>query len=176
MARMAARRGSGGSRFSHPRKRVWARRNFSDAALSTTVESFNLLSDFTGELGITATPPGVTVGGLLLDYSITQEDTRAASTDALFMGIRVAQEATLSTIDGPLAEQHADWLWYEMVSFSAPTAGLSVGTVASLGGPLRIRAKRRMDEIGMTLVIVFEAVGTTTYSARISSSTLLIMP
>jgi len=140
------------------------------------VEAFDLLSDFTGELGITATLPGTTIGGILLDYSITQEDTRAASTDALFMGIRVVQEATLSTVDGPLTEQHADWLWYEMISFTAPTAGLSQGTTTSLGGPLRIRAKRRMDEMGMRLAIVFEAVGTTTYSARISSSTLLLLP
>ena len=176
MARMAPRSRSGGGRFAAPRKRVWARRTFSDAALSTTVEAFDLLSNWTGDLGVTATPPGITVGGILLEYSITQEVTRAASTDALFMGIRVAQEATLSTIDGPVSQEHHDWLWYQMISFPNTTAGLSVGTADSIAGPIRIRAKRRMDEIGMSLVIVFEAVGTTTYSARISTSTLVIMP
>jgi len=140
------------------------------------VEAFDLLSDFTGELGITATLPGTTIGGIMLDYSITQEVTRNASTDALFMGIMITQEATLSTVDGPLAEQHHDWMWYEMISFPGTTAGTSVGTASTLGGPLRIRAKRRMDELGMGLTLVFEAVGATTYSARISSSTLLLLP
>jgi len=173
---MATRRTTTTRRSAPTRKRIWARRNFSDAALSTTVETFDLLSDFTGELGITATLPGTTVGGIMLDYSITQEVTRAASTDALFMGIRVFQEATLSSVDGPLAEQHDDWLWYQMISFPNVTAGLTSSTSDVLGGPLRIRAKRRMDEMGMRLGLVFEAIGSTTYSCRISSSTLLLLP
>jgi len=121
----------------------------------------------------------VTVGGILLDYGITQEtEAGAASTDALFMGIKVVQEATLTTVDGPLAEQHQDWMWYQMFlgSTTGATDALRYTSADTLGGPLRIRAKRRMDEIGMRLVICFEAVGASTYSVRISSSVLLIMP
>jgi len=157
---------------------VWARRQFSDASLSTTVESFDLLSDFTGELGITATLPGTTIGGILLDYNIQQQtEASAASTDALFMGIRVAQEATLSTVDGPLAEQHADWMWYQMFPGSATLADSPrLSSAEALGGPVHIRAKRRMDEMGMKLVVSFEAVGSATYSVRLSTSVLLLLP
>jgi len=161
------------------RKRIWARRNFSDASLSTTVEAFDLLSDFTGELGITAIPPGLTIGGILLDYQVRQEtEASGANTDALFMGIRVIQEATLSTVDGPLAEQHHDWMWYQMFNGSATgaTDKLTHSSSSDVGGPLRIRSRRRMDEIGMRLAIVFEAVGASTYSVRISSSVLVLMP
>jgi len=161
------------------RKRIWARRNFSDASLATTPEAFDLLSDFTGELGITAIPPGLTIGGILLDYQIRQEtEASGANTDALFMGIRVIQEATLSAVDGPLAEQHHDWMWYQMFNGSASgaTDKLTHSSADALGGPLRIRARRRMDEIGMRLAIVFEAIGSSTYSVRISSSVLVIMP
>jgi len=158
---------------------VWARRQFSDASLSTTVEAFDLLSDFTGELGITATLPGTTIGGILLDYSIRQEtEASGANTDALFMGIRVVQEATLSAVDGPLAEQHDDWMWYQMFNGSASgaTDKLTHSSCDALGGPVHIRAKRRMDELGMRLVVVFEAVGSSTYSVRLSTSTLLLLP
>jgi len=121
----------------------------------------------------------VTVGGILLDYHILQAtEAGGADTDALVMGIRVSQEATLSAIDGPLAEQHQDWMWYQTFGGSASgvTDGIRYSTADSLGGPLRIRAKRRMDEIGMKLTLTFEAVGASTYSARIVSSVLLIMP
>jgi len=160
------------------RKRIWARRNFSDASLATTPESFDLLSDFTGELGVTAIPPGMTIGGILLDYQFRQEtEASAANTDALFMGIRVSQEATLSEIDSPLAEQHHDWMWYQMFNGSATgaTDKLTHSSSSDLGGPLRIRSKRRIDEVGMRLTITFVAVGASTYSTRISSSVLLLM-
>jgi len=158
------------------RKRAWARRNFSDASLTTTTESFDLLSDFTADYGVTATPPGTTLGGLLLDYSITQEVTRATSLDALFVGIRIVDESTLTEVDGPLLRQHADWLWYQMFAFNGTAAGSTLSTASTLGGPLRIHSKRRMDELQMKLVMSFTAIGATTYSARISSSALLILP
>jgi len=177
---MAPQRRSTARRTTQPaRKRVWARRNFSDASLTTTVETFDLLSDFTGELGITATLPGTTIGGILMDYHIFQQaEAGAADTDALFMGIRVSQEATLSTVDGPLAEQHADWMWYQMFGGSASgvTDGLSYSSARDLGGPVHIRAKRRMDEMGMKLTVSFEAVGAATYSIRLSTSVLLLLP
>ena len=135
-----------------------------------------MLAAFTGDYGVSATPPGITIGGIMLDYSFTQEVTRAASTDALFFGIKVTDESTLADVDGPLAREHGDWLWYQMISFPGTAAGTTVGSSSTLGGPLRVRSKRRMDELQMSLVFVTEAIGTTTYSMRISSSTLLLLP
>jgi hypothetical protein len=177
---MAARRSSSRAparSATQNRKRIWARRSFSDASLTTTPESFDLLSDFTAELGLTATPPGITIGGVMLDYHILQQTAGAGDTDALVMGLRVSQEATLSSIDGPLTEQHHDWMWYQTFGGRAAAAdGPVYSSALALGGPLRLRSKRRMDEIGMRLTLSFEAVGTATYSARIVSSVLVIMP
>jgi len=158
------------------RKRVWARNTTAiDGGVAAGVAS-DLLAGFQTAAGLLAPPPGVTIGGILLDYTIVQTNARAAAEDGLFVGIIVTSEPTQLEVPRPIGEPHADWMWYQYIPAPGAAAGASVSTAVTLGGPLRLRAKRRMDEIGMHLWLVAQPQGLTTYDTQFVSSTLLMMP
>jgi hypothetical protein len=138
--------------------------------------AIDLLADYQTAAGILAPPPGVTVGGVLLDLSVVQTSARASSTDDLKFGIIVASEATAAQVPVPSAEPHADWMWYQSIPAPGAASGASFSTAQVLGGPIRIRARRRMDELGMHLWFAADSNGLTTYDMLISTSVLLIMP
>ncbi len=71
----------------------------------------------------------------------------------------------------------ADWMWWQEIQFPAVAAGTSVSTFAAMGGPLRIRAKRRCEELGQKLYIVLQGTDIApTYNFGYQSSVLMIMP
>jgi len=105
-----------------------------------------------------------------------QTNARAAAEDGLFVGIIVPSEPTQLEVPRPIGEPHADWMWYQYIPAPGAAAGASVSTAVTLGGPLRLRAKRRMDEIGMHLWLVAQPQGLTAYDTQFVSSTLLMMP
>jgi hypothetical protein len=158
------------------RKRVWARNDEVISAVPAGGTAIDLLSDFFTAYGTTNAPPGVTIGGVLLDLSVVQTNARASSTDDLKFGIIVASESTAAQVPVPSAEPHADWMWYQSIPAPGAAAGASFSTAQALGGPIRIRARRRMDELGMRLWFVADSNGLTAYDLLVSTSVLLIMP
>jgi hypothetical protein len=157
------------------RKRVWARNSVTMIPSAAGVAT-DLLANFQTAAGILAPPPGVTVGGILLDLSVVQTAARASSTDGVTFGIIVTSEATSTEVPVPGNEQHADWLWYQFLAAPGAASGANYSTASVLGGPIRIRSRRRMDELGMHLWLASNLTGTTTYDLRLVTSTLLIMP
>ena len=92
------------------------------------------------------------------------------------MGIIVADEKTAAEVPRPASDPHADWLWYQFFAAPGAASGAQYSTASVMSGPIRIRSRRRMDELGMHLWLVAELVGLTTYDVRYQASTLLIMP
>jgi len=88
----------------------------------------------------------------------------------------IIEIATAAEVARPVAEPHADWMWYQSIPAPGAAAGASFSTAQALGGPIRIRARRRMDELGMRLWFVADSNGLTAYDLLVSTSVLLIMP
>ena len=157
------------------RKRIWAR-NSTVNTPAAAVGGEDILSDYQTAAGIAAAPPGVTVGGVLLDLSVVQTSARSSSTDGFMLGILVSTETTVSELPSPVGDPHADWMWYQYFAAPGAASGAQYSTASVQAGPIRIRARRRMDELGMHLYIVTALRGLTTYDLRLETSTLLILP
>lgn len=136
----------------------------------------DLCADWASAYGTNTAPPGTTIGGVLLDFNLVQLAARAADTDGVYLGLLVTNEATASEIPDPFADSTADWMWRQWIPCPGAADGDEYSTATALGGPIRIRAKRRMDEIGMRLWLRMSPIGTTTYAGRLAASTLLILP
>ena len=143
---------------------------------AAAVSGEDILSDYQTAAGIAAAPPGVTVGGVLLDLSVVQTSARSSSTDGFMLGILVSTETTVSELPSPVGDPHADWMWYQYFAAPGAASGAQYSTASVQSGPIRIRARRRMDELGMHLYIVTALRGLTTYDLRLETSTLLILP
>jgi hypothetical protein len=158
------------------RKRVWGRDDSVATPLAGAGTAFDLLADFQTAAGILAPPPGVTVGGVLLDFNLVQTSARSSSTDGVTVGIIVTNEGTAAEVPRPTTDAHADWMWWQFIGAPGAAAGANESTFRAIGGPIRIRARRRMDELGMHLWMVVQPSGLTTYDWSHHSSTVLLMP
>jgi hypothetical protein len=158
------------------RKRSWARSDESYTALAAaTNQVTDLCADWASAYGTNTAPPGTTVGGVLLDFSLRNNAARTAATDGVYLGLIVTNETSSTEIPDPFGDATADWIWRQWIP-AALASGEGFDTATALGGPIRIRAKRRMDEIGMRLWLRMSPIGTTAYSGRLAASTLLILP
>jgi hypothetical protein len=159
------------------RKRVWARENFV-ATPSNAGDLTDLLGDYKTRRGITSIEPGCTVGGVLLDFQVVQTNGRAAPGDGFNLGVIVEHSDPAAGVPMPAttAGLHADWMWMQWIGSPGLAADSSTGTFEVLGGPIRIRAMRRMDEVGMNLFLALQSTGLTAYRVTGTVSTLLLMP
>lgn len=95
----------------------------------------------------------------------------------LHVGIIATNEVTEAQVPRPLTDLHADWMWWGMIAFPDLADDVETSSWETRGGPLQIRAKRRLDEIGMRLWVVFQASNASgDYSVRYTSSALMILP
>lgn len=129
------------------------------------------------DYGTNSLPPGITVGGVLLDLAATRQGASVVENTGLHVGIIATNEVTEAQVPRPLTDLHADWMWWGMISFPSLNDDVVTSSWDVRGGPLQIRAKRRLDEIGMRLWVVFQASNASgDYSVRYTSSTLMILP
>lgn len=138
----------------------------------------DLMADYRLARGILMNDPGWTVGGVLLDFNLVQTSVRSSSDDGVGLGLIVASEETAAEVPLPYDPQgsYADWIWRTFIGSPGSASGSSVSTFQALGGPVRAKAMRRMDEVGMNLYLVAQAIGLTTWSLPYNSSALMIMP
>jgi hypothetical protein len=158
------------------RSRVWARRRIQVDPAPNAGTALDLLVDWKTEMAIAANFPGITVGGVLLDLAFTQTNARASSDDGVLLGMGVFAESTSTEVDRPDAARHADWMWYQWIPAPGAAAGASFSTFSSAGGPIRIRSRRKMQELDQRLWLVVQGIGLTTIDVTVSSSVLLLMP
>jgi len=136
----------------------------------------DLAAAWVADYGTNSLPPGITVGGVLLDIAVQRSGATVVDNAGLHVGIIATNETVEAQVPRPLTDLHADWLWWQMIDL-APSDDARTATWEVMGGPLRIRAKRRLDEIGMRLWVVFQASNASgDYNIRYTSSTLLILP
>ena len=135
-------------------------------------------SGFIADMGTAHLPPGATIGGILLDYTATRATAGTdPATSQLQLGIICQDETVSGEVERPLDDPHADWMWQQQISFPAVAVDTTVSTFDSLGGPIRIRAKRRCEELGMHLWLVSQGWDIApTFDLAIFSSVLLILP
>jgi len=125
---------------------------------------------------VTHLPVGITVAGILIDFSLVQTSARASSTDGVTLGIGVFEEETVAQVQTPAVNMHDDWMWWQWIGAPGAATGSQVSTFEAIGGPIHVRAKRRVEELGSNLWCVPQASGTTTYDMRIRTSALMLMP
>ena len=157
------------------RKRVWARQDMTLSPVSPGRAQGDLGSEFSSEMGTTHLPVGSTIGGILLEWQSVQLIARASSTDHAVMGIICVDEATATETPSPVADPHADWMYRVLVPTGA-AAGTTYSTFEAMGGPVRVKAQRKCEELGSHLWLIVETVGTTTYDFTVETSVLMLLP
>jgi len=160
------------------RKRSWARIQVASAGVGQDGIALDLGAGFSAEMGTLHLPVGVTIGGILLDAVFRRADAATdPATSQLQFGVIVAQEPDQAEVPRPLTEPHADWMWTQMVGFPASSAGELVSTFQVLGGPIRIRSRRKAEELGEHLWLVLQGYDIApTFDVQVFASVLLILP
>jgi len=160
------------------RKRVWARQQSAALDVGTDGLAIDLATGFTAEMGTTHLPVGLTIGGIMLDFSVARviAGTDAASSQ-LHFGVICVDEDVEGEVQRPLTDPHADWLWWQQISFPVVAVGTQVSTWDTAGGPLRMRARRKCEELGSHLWIVFQGYDIApTFDIQFTSSVLMLLP
>jgi hypothetical protein len=170
---MAARR----SLVPQRRKRVWARETHSVTAGIASSNLQDLLTDYKALTGANQ-PPGVTVGGLIWTMSVRNQ-VASASNIALDQIIRWGIGVFPGAIDAAdfiLSDgvtSHYDWMDFGGVAFNSN----ETARMAPLFLDRRVRAQRKMEEVGEQLLLVLDAQGSVgSIACVVQVSTLLIMP
>ena len=98
--------------------------------------------------------------------------TAPAATSELALGVRIVQEPTLTDVNGPISQDHADWMGWSSHFITTLNETRSFDTPSD---QWVIRAKRRMEELGQRPALVVETVdGAVT--VRVRYSMLLLLP
>lgn len=159
------------------RKRSWARDEVDLSAITEAGIATDLAAAWVADYGTNSLPPGITVGGVLLDLAVTRQGASVVENAGLHMGIIATNETTEAQVPRPLTDLHADWMWWEMIALPSLNDDVVTSSWETRGGPISIKARRRLDEIGMRLWVVFQASNASgDYSVRYTSSALMILP
>lgn len=173
--------------MSSRRKLVWARIATSSNALTAAAEGdcFDLLQQFRANMGIGAGfggPPGLTVARVRL--SIFSASLTAGAIP-LFTGIRVMNlvdfvEASAGGVEGlevsPGRDINADWMHWA-ASYPNHGSDPTTGVPNALTYDFDIRAMRKVEEIGQTLVLCIGKETSVAGATLVwSCSTLLMLP
>lgn len=169
------------------RKLIWARMSPAISSItnigagSPYSESQDLLQTFRTQAGITAGPVGLTV--MRMRFAIHSQTMPSNAAAQLTFGVRVMDttEALAAEIDAtpyiPANDPHADWMCHE------PLGPLALnGALFIVNHYIDVRAMRKMEELGQTLVAVLGSVppngggAANTFTISVSSSVLLALP
>src|ERR1700726_178824 len=173
------------SRRAHPMRRGTARRRTTWARSLGTITNaavggygtVDLLAEFKAAGGV---QQGVTVGRILLRWAHT---TLVATGDEFAIGVIRGQNTDVGTsIAGapePVADPYEDWLYWSVhYACSMAGAGAQFYGGGSNVGYVDIRAKRKLEDLQMSLNLVTRNAVSGTFPATIlySSSVLLLLP
>jgi hypothetical protein len=142
MARMQRRRrfvnGPGRNRPSW-----WARHHAEGNSIVGSPANFDVLADYKQERGIASIDPGTTLSGGWISFVHGNGGTGGPFKVAV--GLIVVDENTSTQVPDPFTDPHVDWFFY-WVGYMA--AGETITLPAERQ---QIRARRRLDEIGMNV-------------------------
>jgi len=159
------------------RKRIWARtQGLGTIPAAGGKLTLDLGAQFAAEYGTSRLPVGSTIGGILLDYVIQRDGAEAAPVSAVLMGVIVTDEDTPADLPFPVTDKHVDWMYWNLINVPSTAVDATTSPWDTMGRPMSIRSKRRMDELGMHLWLIMESFGPDTYTVRITSSVLILLP
>ena len=157
------------------RQRVWARQIGTMSPLANARAQASLDTQFATEYGTTRLPVGTTVAGLLVQFATTQLIDKVSSTDTITMGIGLFDETTATETPDPLDSPHSDWMWRLQMGHEAG-ADASQSTFTSLGGPIRVKAMRKVSELNVRPWFIVRLAGNTTVDISYDISLMLLLP
>ena len=172
---MAVRRSTRNSTGSR-RKRAWARNDEILTGVDASGQVWDLAADFNTLAGTNALPVGTTVRGIMVDFSIQAATASTSNTAGVTFGVITLDQNVSSNVPTPVTQPHADWMWWQFIGMPDAAAGASETTFRALGGPLRLGASRRIEELGTHLWGVVQTDGAYTVDIRMRTSVLLLLP
>lgn len=197
MRRMARRSTTRRVRSSR-RKRVWAKQVVEDVIFPFgpgNYRAYDLLSGWKASMGLNMPIPGMSIATIHVDYSIlvTLSPSREIPpSTGLRWGLIAGgynDSAGPNLPPSPLVQPHEDWMWWENTYVTPAGSGTSTqatstGLAGRGDGPLIVRSRRKLDELGDSLFFVTAASGFGTppaseddeFSYSFTFSTLLLMP
>jgi len=168
MARARARRFVGAAPAR--RRRVWVRQNSTIIGITTGAPAItDLLASYRAATG-GPTAVGCTVGAVVLNLQLIRT-AGAISLPGLMFGVIVGSFTDEAVDLDPndftaAAGAHQDWMWWGRMPLEPFSDAKSY----------RIKSQRKMQEVGQTLYIAFGADTADTYTVRVTSSVLLLLP
>ncbi len=145
----------------------------------------DMCEDFCARYGTNTLPPGVTIGGVMLDARVTIRNAAGLTNgSAAVLGILVVDDvpATNAEVPSPQENPHADWMYFQPLLptiIPGPNVAADVRIGASGGGmeSVRVRSMRKIEEVGQTLVwSIGSNQAADTLDVFVATSTLLILP
>lgn len=181
--RRAVRRGGTRNR----RKLIWVRASQTGLAVPGTTPGPNTpqvldaLSEFRTTMGLTANLPGCTIMRIRGIVIALPGDTTVPSTMRLGAKIDNQAEGTggAEPGEGPVTSNLDDWFMYEPFAYqgaAGDTRANFAGQVPALTRMIDVRAKRRLDEVQRTLLIVAQAGHAPTWTLTFHFSILVALP
>lgn len=154
------------------RRLVWADTNIAEATTATQ-QSTDLLAGYRGIAG--ATGSGLTVMGVLVQQNAIATGGTASFTTAIRVGLIVSDASAEGDLPDAILEPDADWMWNSQYYLTEIALGASLSPEDR---SLRIRSRRKVEELGQSLWLVFQprlgGVTTIAYDAHVR--VLLALP
>jgi len=157
------------------RKRAWARNDEIVTGIAAAGSVFDLAGDFISEMGTNTLPLGTTLRGIMLDIGL-EVTTAGDTTSGITLGVIVLDQNVSTDVPTPVTQDHADWVWWQFIHTGTSATGTRYSTFDALGGPIRMGASRRVEELGTHLWMVAQASGGVVANARFRTSALLLLP
>lgn len=162
------------------RKRIWAREQHSFQAV-TPATVHDMCEDWCAAYGTNNLPPGVTIGGVYLDYWFRLNNAAGLGVGSFIkLGIVVVDDANLtdnSEVPRPIRNPHVDWLFYNPITPQFSSNAVEVTFANHNEGSVVIRARRKIEEIGQRLFWSVELnEPSDTLDGVVTTSTLLLLP
>lgn len=154
---------------------MWARNDEIVTGVGAAGSVFDIGADFATTMGTNTIPVGVTVRGIMLDFG-AEVTTVGPTTSGLTLGVIALDNNVSTQVPTPEVQPHADWMWWQYISFGSSAVGSRRSTFESLGGPMRLGAQRKVQELGTRLWFVAQTTGTLVVDCRFRTSVLLLLP
>jgi len=159
------------------RKKVWARNDEILTGVDAAGQVFDLAADFSTAMGTNTLPVGTTVRGIIVDFGLACTVSAAGGpTDGVTWGVITLDQNVSTNVPTPSVQPHADWMWWQFIGLPNAAVGDQETTFRSVGGPLRLGASRRIEELGTTLWMVWQTEGAIEVDVRVRTSVLLLLP
>jgi len=164
------------------RKTIWADFDFNDLAPVAAPNAYDLLVPFQTATGISLNLPGITIGRVLIKISIIYTPGAAAANNGARFGLGIEDRSytnlNLGVVNSPLTQPYdQNWMWLEQLYQSEQELMSGVLTNPVLYRSVDVRAKRKIPNIGESLLFSVEATGNSLLNeVAVSGRVLLMMP